>query len=98
MSRIKKEMIDNIDFTNHHDMFSLAEYILDNPISYQQIKNMVFHIMNQIRKDEIIIQKTSKQGKDISSTEYERDYAKYVLGLVDKPNIQDYKFWQDRNK
>lgn len=96
MNKREQKMIDNIDFTDTYEIHSLAEHILDKPMSCQQIKNMVFYLMDQIRKNEIIIKKLQEKGKDISSAEYERDYIKYILGLADKPCLKDYKFFQEK--
>jgi hypothetical protein len=82
----------------HIDYVIRAEEILNSSMSFNEMKNMVYYIVNQIEKNEKVIEKLKEKGKDTSNLEYERDSAKFVLGLIPKPDIRDYKFWQDMHR
>lgn len=97
MNEMQKEMANNIDWTDQHQVWSLSKFLLDQPLSANQINNMIYYIVNEIRKKEIIIVKLKEKDKhiDTSQYEYEIDCAKSILGLNDKPCISDYKFYQE---
>ena len=98
MTDKQREMLDYIDWTDAHDFWSVENFLLDQPVSYNQIRAMISYIVQDIHKKEVIIQKMKEKdkNKDTSSIEYERDCAKAALGLCEKPYMRDYKFWQDQ--
>ena len=100
MNEIQKEMVKNIDWTDINQEWSLYKFLLDQPLSANQINNMIYYIVNEIRKKEIMICKLKEKDKhiDTSQYEYEIDYAKSILGLNDKPCVSDYKFYQEIKK
>lgn len=100
MNETKKEMANNLDWMNHIETWKFARFLYECPISIKQIEDMIVYIVEDIRKKEIIIKNTKEKDNniDLSQIEYERDYAKYILGLADKPNCMDYKFYQEYKK
>ena len=97
MNEMQKEMANSIDWTDHFETFSLSSFLLDQSFSPNQIKDMVYYIVNDIRKKEIVIEKLKEKdkNKDTSQYEYERDCAKFALGLIDRPCVSDYKFYKE---
>ena len=100
MNEKQKEMANSIDWTDHFETFSLSNFLLEQSFSPNQIKDMVYYIVNDIRKKEIVIEKLKEKDKnrDLSQYEYERDCAKFALGLIDRPCVSDYKFYQKIKK
>lgn len=97
MNEMQKKMVNSIDWTDQSQTWSLFNFLLDQSISPNQIRCMVYYIVNDIRKKETIIKKLKEKdkNKDVSQYEYERDCAKAALGLIDRPYIRDYKFFQE---
>lgn len=96
MSEQLREMANNIDWTNTVETYKFSHFVTDHPFSIHQIMDMIYYIINDIKKTETTIKhlKEENTNLDVSSLEYERDYAKSILGLVDRPDANDYKFYQ----
>lgn len=97
MNETKREMVNNLDWTNNIEVWEFSQFLYDCPISIKQITDMINYIVEDIREKEIVIKKMKEKHSniDLSQDEYKRDYAKYILGLADRPNCMDYKFYQE---
>lgn len=68
-------MLDNMD---------RAFEIREKPMSVHRLNMIIDYVLHDLETNEKILEKLRGEQKDTKHIEYKIQYAKYVLGLVDK--------------
>ena len=91
MTKYYKEIEEAFDMFDKKEMmedetgFYLRQAAREAPMTFDRIDRLVSFVSDYANTRNRVIKKYEAEGKDTTNLVADRDYALYVLGLVEKP-------------